>query len=31
MNPIHGEDLAVVCAEAIHKPDLEIKVGGPEI
>ena len=30
MNPIHGEDLAVVCAEAIDKPDLEIKVGGPE-
>jgi uncharacterized protein YbjT (DUF2867 family) len=30
MNPIHGEDLAVVCVEAINKPDLEIKVGGPE-
>jgi len=29
-NPIHGEDLAVVCVEAIDKPDLEIKAGGPE-
>lgn len=31
MNPIHGEDLATVCVEAIDKPDLEIKAGGPEI
>jgi uncharacterized protein YbjT (DUF2867 family) len=30
-NPIHGEDLALVCVDAIHKPDQEIKVGGPEI
>ncbi|MCG7993361.1 MAG: SDR family oxidoreductase [Candidatus Thiodiazotropha lotti] len=29
-NPIHGEDLAAVCIEAIQKPDREIKVGGPE-
>ena len=29
-NPIHGEDLAVVCVEAIDKTDQEIKVGGPE-
>lgn len=29
-NPIHGEDLAVVCVDAIDKPDQEIKVGGPE-
>ena len=29
-NPIHGEDLAVVCVDAIDKPDKEIKVGGPE-
>jgi len=29
-NPIHGEDLAAVCIEAIDKPDQEIKVGGPE-
>ncbi len=29
-NPIHGEDLAVVCVEAVDKPDQEIKAGGPE-
>ena len=29
-NPIHGEDLAAVCVEAIDKSDQEIKVGGPE-
>jgi uncharacterized protein YbjT (DUF2867 family) len=29
-NPIHGEDLAAVCVEAINNPDQEIKVGGPE-
>ena len=29
-NPIHGEDLAAVCVDAIDKPDQEIKVGGPE-
>ncbi|MEW8682902.1 MAG: SDR family oxidoreductase [Candidatus Thiodiazotropha endolucinida] len=29
-NPIHGEDLAVVCVDAIDEPDQEIKVGGPE-
>ncbi len=29
-NPIHGEDLAVVCADAIDRPDKEIEIGGPE-
>jgi len=29
-NPIHGEDLATVCVDAIDKPDKEIEVGGPE-
>jgi len=29
-NPIHGEDLATVCVDAIEKSDKEIKVGGPE-
>jgi len=30
VNPIHGEDLADVCVNAIENPDHEIKVGGPE-
>lgn len=29
-NPIHGEDLATVCVDAIDKSDTEIEVGGPE-
>ncbi len=29
-NPIHGEDLATVCVDAIDKPDNEIEIGGPE-
>ena len=29
-NPIHGEDLATVCADAIEKPDKELEIGGPE-
>ena len=29
-NPIHGEDLAVVCVDAIDKPDKEIEIGGPD-
>lgn len=29
-NPIHGEDLAVVCVEAIDKTDQEVEIGGPE-
>lgn len=29
-NPINGEDLAVVCVDAIDKPDKEIEIGGPE-
>ncbi len=29
-NPIHGEDLAVVCVDAIDRPDREIVIGGPQ-
>ena len=29
-NPIHGEDLATVCVDAINILDKEILVGGPE-
>jgi len=29
-NPIHGEDLAAVCVNAIDTPDKEIEIGGPE-
>ena len=29
-NPIHGEDLAEVCVEAINKSEAVIKIGGPE-
>ncbi len=29
-NPIHGEDLAVVCVDAVEKSDKKIEVGGPE-
>ena len=29
-NPIHGEDLAVVCVDAIDGTDKEIEIGGPE-
>ena len=29
-NPIHGEDLAAVCVDAIEGIDREIRVGGPE-
>lgn len=29
-NPIHGEDLADVCIDAIENSDQEIKVGGPD-
>jgi len=31
MNPIHGEDLATVCVDAISSNDKTIEVGGPEI
>jgi uncharacterized protein YbjT (DUF2867 family) len=31
MNPIHGEDLATVCVDAISSNDKIIEVGGPEI
>lgn len=30
-NPIHGEDLANVCVDAIYKSDKEVQVGDPEI
>jgi len=30
-NPIHGEDLAMVCVDAIEKSEKEIMVGGPEL
>jgi uncharacterized protein YbjT (DUF2867 family) len=30
-NPIHGEDLAAVCVDAIETPDRIIEAGGPEI
>lgn len=29
-NPIHGEDLAVVCVDAIDRFNKEIEIGGPE-
>lgn len=29
-NPIHGEDLADVCIDAIERSDHEIRVGGPD-
>jgi uncharacterized protein YbjT (DUF2867 family) len=31
LNPIHGEDLARVCIDAVHSNETEIEVGGPEI
>jgi uncharacterized protein YbjT (DUF2867 family) len=31
MNPIHGEDLAKLCLEAIDRDEREIDVGGPEV
>lgn len=31
LNPIHGEDLAEVCIEAILRKDKEIIIGGPDI
>ncbi|MFC1861539.1 SDR family oxidoreductase [Chloroflexota bacterium] len=30
INPIHGEDLAKVCADAINERERELPVGGPE-
>lgn len=30
VNPIHGEDLATVCVDAIGSKNQEISVGGPE-
>src|SRR5699024_8434669 len=31
MNPIHGEDLAKVCVDAVQADKFEISVGGPDI
>lgn len=31
LNPIHGEDLAKVCIDAVQSNKTEIEVGGPEI
>lgn len=31
INPIHGEDLAEVCVDAIVKAEKEIEIGGPEV
>lgn len=31
LNPIHGEDLAVHCVDAINSHDLELSLGGPDI
>ena len=31
LNPIHGEDLAKVCVEAINSNEKEINVGGPDM
>lgn len=30
-NPIHGEDLAIVCLQAIYRSKSEIIVGGPDV
>lgn len=30
VNPIHGEDLAWICLDAIESSDKEIEIGGPE-
>ena len=31
INPIHGADLAEVCADALDSPESQIDVGGPEV
>jgi len=31
INPIHGADLAVTCADAVEGEEVEIDVGGPEV
>lgn len=31
INPIHGADLAEVCADALEREDSQIDVGGPEV
>ena len=31
MNPIHGADLAVACADAVESSETEINVGGPQV
>lgn len=30
-NPVHEEDVAAVCVEALGRPEAEIAVGGPEV
>ena len=30
INPIHGADLAAECVSALHRPEKEINIGGPE-
>lgn len=31
VNPIHGEDLAEVCVDAIENSDKEVNIGGPDV
>ena len=31
INPIHGEDLAEVCVNAVTRDEKEVKIGGPDI
>jgi len=31
INPIHGQDLAEICVEAINRNEKEINVGGPDV
>ncbi|MCF8239918.1 MAG: SDR family oxidoreductase [Melioribacteraceae bacterium] len=31
LNPIHGEDLAEVCVDAVEQDNKEINIGGPEV
>jgi len=31
MNPIHGADVARVCAQALQSPEMELGAGGPDI
>ena len=31
INPIHGQDLAEICVEAINRDEKEINIGGPDV